>query len=55
MCVTIDGFGLVNGFLYHIYTPLEPQVITALLVISTIHKPIHAKSSPTCSVFNSRS
>jgi hypothetical protein len=34
---------------------LELKTLTALSLISTIHKSLHAKSSPGCSVFNSRS
>lgn len=54
-CATVDGYGLVIGFMVHLYTPLGTTVITALSLLSTVHKSLHAKSSPACSVFNSRS
>jgi hypothetical protein len=54
--VTIDGvwigeLGLLTTCTYH----SELQVITALLLISTLRKLLHAKSSPACCVLISRS
>jgi hypothetical protein len=46
---------ILIGFNDHLYTPLEVQVVTALSLISIIHKSLHAKSSPACSVLNSLS
>jgi hypothetical protein len=36
--VVCRGYGLVNAFIDHLHTPLGTQVITALSLISTIHK-----------------
>jgi hypothetical protein len=55
LCVWLQtGYGLVNGFIDHLYTRLG---ITASSLISTFHKsPQHPLiRSPVCCVFNSRS
>jgi hypothetical protein len=53
--MTKTGFGLVNGFIDHLYTPLEIQVITAPPLVSTIHKlPQNSLSLFQTAVFTSR-
>jgi hypothetical protein len=55
MCDYRWGFGLDIGFIEHLCTKLGTTSIIAPSLISTLHKSPHAKSSPTCCVFNSRS
>jgi hypothetical protein len=55
--LTIDGFGLVNGFIDHLYTPIENTNNYSAIAISTINKsPQHSLSLfPACLVFISNS
>jgi hypothetical protein len=54
VCDSIDGVW-INGFIDHLYTHSELPVNTALSLISTLHKSLHAKSTPAWSVFTSHS
>jgi hypothetical protein len=58
MCEWLSmGYGLVNAFTDHLYTPLRTTVITALLLISTRYKSLQHLLSlfPACCVFSSHS
>jgi hypothetical protein len=49
------GYGLMNGFINHLYTPLRTTSNYSTTANLPVHKLLHTKSSPACSVFNSRS